>query len=87
LFFFSGPYASDAPVPDPFAIVSSIGFFTAVISFLGLIVSAVGVYSSVRLGWRADRRQSEEFKLKIEQLELQLAEAREKASEVVKNSD
>jgi hypothetical protein len=40
------------------------------------IVSSFGTASTIMLGWRAERRQSQEFRLKIEQLELQLVEAR-----------
>ena len=67
--------------PDsPGATINLIGMVTVGISFLALIVSTVATTSAVLLGWRADRRRSEEFKLKIEQLELQLAEARRNAS-------
>jgi hypothetical protein len=44
-----------------------------------MIVSGIGTASTILLGWRADRRQAKEFKLKIEQLELQLQEARMKS--------
>jgi glutamate synthase domain-containing protein 1 len=57
----------------------------ACVSFITLILSAMGTSSSILLGWRADRRQSDEFKLKIQHLELQLAEA--KATAVKKNLD
>jgi hypothetical protein len=43
-----------------------------------LVVSAIGTTSTILLGWRAERRQSEEFKLKIKQLELQLQETQAK---------
>jgi hypothetical protein len=48
------------------------------ISFFTLIVSAIGATSTILLGWRAERQRSEEFKLKIKQLELQLQEAQAK---------
>jgi hypothetical protein len=50
------------------------------LSLAALCISAVGTVSTVILGWRNERRQSAEFKLKIEQLELQLAQARESAA-------
>ena len=43
------------------------------ISFLALVVSAIGTTSSMLLGWRAERRLAEESKLKIQQLERELA--------------
>jgi hypothetical protein len=54
---------------------SQVGNSLAAISFLSLIVACIGTSSSIFLGWRADRRQSEELRLEIEQLELQLSEA------------
>ena len=50
------------------------------VSFLAFIVSALGTASTIMLGWRSERRQTQEFHLKIQQLELQLAEARAKAA-------
>ena len=64
-------YAAEPSYTLPF-----IGLATLCISFLALIVSGIETTSSVLLGWRADRRQSDEFKLKIQQLELQLAETK-----------
>jgi hypothetical protein len=55
------------------------------VSFITLILSAIGTSSAIILGWRTDRRQTQEFKLKIQQLEMQLAEAR--ATAVKKNLD
>lgn len=63
------------------ALISSLGlagFITAIISTCTLIVTTTGTISALVLGWRGDRRQSQEFRLKIEQLELQIAEMREK---------
>jgi hypothetical protein len=51
---------------------------TVLVSFLTLVASALGTASTILLGWRAEKRQSEEFKLKIKQLELQLFEAQAK---------
>lgn len=45
-------------------------------SALTSTVALLGTASTILLGWREDRRKSQEFKLKIEQLELQLAVAR-----------
>jgi hypothetical protein len=49
-----------------------------IISSFAFVLTAIGTASTVLLGWHADRRQSDEFRLKIEQLELQLKEARAK---------
>jgi hypothetical protein len=51
-----------------------------VVSALAFIISSFGTASTIMLGWRSERRQSQEFKLRIEQLELQLIEARAKIS-------
>lgn len=50
------------------------------ISVAAFVVSSVGTASAVILGWRCERRQAAESKLKIEQLELQLAEARKQTA-------
>jgi hypothetical protein len=55
-----------------------VSIITVLVSFLTFVVSAIGTASTVLLGWRAERRQSEEFKLKIKQLELQLQETQAK---------
>jgi ABC-type Fe3+ transport system permease subunit len=52
---------------------TSVAWAALTISFLALIVSAVGTASAVLFGWQADRRQTEEARLKIQQLERQLA--------------
>jgi hypothetical protein len=57
-----------------------------VISFLTFVASARGTTSTILLGWRADRRQSEEFKLKLKQLELQLQEAKAKVMSPAKDT-
>lgn len=49
---------------------------TIAISFLSLVVSSIGTAFTIFLGWRTDRRLAKESNLKIEQLEIQLAEAR-----------
>jgi hypothetical protein len=67
--------------------INAIGAITLSISFLTLLVTVIATSSSILLGWRADRRQSVEYKLKIEQLELQLVEARKKAIEPAQNSN
>jgi hypothetical protein len=46
------------------------------VSACTLIVSTLGTASSVILGWRGERRQAAEWKLKIQQLELELAAAK-----------
>jgi hypothetical protein len=47
------------------------------------VVTAIGTGSAILLGWRSDRREAAEMELRIEQLELQLAEARAKALQSV----
>ena len=49
------------------------------ISSVALLFTCLGTTSSIILGWRADRRQAEEQRLKIVHLELQLEEARMRA--------
>jgi hypothetical protein len=56
--------------------ITSPAVITAGVSVLTLIVTAIGATSTILLGWRSERRQSDEFKLKIQQLELQLAETK-----------
>lgn len=68
------------------ALISSLGlagFITAIISTCTLVVTTTGTLSALVLGWRGDRRQSQEFRLKIEQLELQIAEMREKSAKTM----
>jgi hypothetical protein len=48
---------------------------TAVVSLVGMIVTMIGTASTILIGWRAERRQSEESRLRIKQLELQLQAA------------
>jgi hypothetical protein len=57
-----------------------IAAITLLVSSATGVIAMIGSASTIILGWRSDRRQSAEFKLKIEQLELQLAEARLKAT-------
>ena len=73
-------------VPD---IEQLTGFFLVItlsISFFTLIASAIAIASTILLGWRAERRQSEEFRLKIKQLELQLREAQRKVVSPAKDA-
>ncbi|MGA7674324.1 MAG: hypothetical protein WCA78_04670 [Rhizomicrobium sp.] len=58
------------PEPPSLAMLVSLG---------ALLVTGMGTASTIVLGWRNEKRQAMEFKLKIEQLELQLAEAKAKA--------
>ena len=46
----------------------------AVVSCIGVVIGVIGTSYSILLGWRAERRQAEEAKLKNQQLERQLAE-------------
>jgi hypothetical protein len=54
-------------------------FSTALISVTAFFISAIGSAATVMIGWKAERRQAEETKLKIAQLELQVSELRAKA--------
>ncbi len=55
-----------------------LALYSFYVSVCTLMVSIIGTASAILLGWRADRRQARETELKIQQLELQLAEARAK---------
>jgi ABC-type Fe3+ transport system permease subunit len=58
---------SDAP---------TIAVVTLAFSGITSVLATLGTASTILLGWRSDRRQAKESKLKMEQLELQLADAR-----------
>jgi hypothetical protein len=60
-------------------LIQNIALVTAGISALTLIVTSVSTASNIVLGWRNDRRLDRESQLKIQQLELQLEEMRQKA--------
>jgi hypothetical protein len=51
----------------------------AVVSCIGVVIGVIGTSYSILLGWRAERRQTEEAKLKNQQLERQLAETEAEA--------
>ncbi|MCP2209462.1 hypothetical protein [Bradyrhizobium diazoefficiens] len=51
----------------------------SLVSAVASMVAMLGTASTILLGWRDDRRKTKEFSLKIEQLELQLIEARKAA--------
>ncbi len=70
------PRTSEIPEPAPIDLPT----IALIVSACAVCVTTVGTASTVILGWRNERRQSAEFRLKIEQLELQLAEARRSAS-------
>ena len=55
------------PIADPVAVYVAIST---------LVVTTASAISTIWLAWRGDRRQSREFELKIQQLQLQLNEAR-----------
>ena len=77
--FLEGPlddtYRSGGGAPDKIESeqIATVSLVTIGISFLAMMVAAMGTSSSILLGWRADRHQTEEFKLKIQQLERKLA--------------
>ena len=59
---------------------ASISFVTLIVSFGTLLITAVGTASTVLLGWRNEKRQSAEFQLRIQQLEIELAKARQQSN-------
>jgi hypothetical protein len=68
------PVSPSSPSPDRFSLDSETKqFFLAVGAFL---LTTVSTLSTLWLAWRGDKRQSREFELKIEQLQLQLDEAK-----------
>ena len=52
---------------------------STLIAFISILIALVGVSSTALFGWRADRRRGAKYKLKIEELELQIAETKNKA--------
>jgi hypothetical protein len=62
------------------SVLQWVPLLTVLVSFLALVISSLGTASTIMLGWRSERRQAEESRLKIEQLELQLADVRAKAA-------
>ena len=71
---------SDAPPP----VVSDSGIPDALtISFAAMVITGLGTASTVILGWRSERRQSAQFRMTIEQLEIQLTQLRRAESERV----
>jgi hypothetical protein len=65
-------YRSDpSPPPPPSARYLMI---TAIISVLTFLVGAIGTSFIIFFGWRKERRESEEVKLKLRHLELQIAQ-------------
>lgn len=55
--------------------------YAALVSTIALVFTAIGTVSTMIIAWRAERRNAEESKLKMEQLKLQLAEANAKLIE------
>jgi hypothetical protein len=60
---------------------------TALIALVGLLISTVGTVSTLLFSWRSERRQAQEFLLRIEHLEIELSEARERHSSGAKTSN
>jgi hypothetical protein len=54
-------------------------FSTAILAVMTFFVSAIGSAATIMLAWKAERRQAEETKSKIAQLELQVSELRSRA--------
>jgi hypothetical protein len=61
--------------------IGRINVVTAGICFLIFIVTSIGTASTVLTSWRNDRRQEREYKLKIQQLELQVEQLRRSTPE------
>src|SRR5262249_40131758 len=62
----------DAPWPTGYSVWSA----EILIPAGTLLVSTVGAISMIWLAWRSERRESQEYTLKIQQLEMQVAELR-----------
>jgi hypothetical protein len=77
----SRAYASPMPSfgEEFLALIPFAALLAVAVSGLTLVVSALSTASAVTLGWREERRKQREYHLKIEQLELQLIEARAKS--------
>jgi hypothetical protein len=65
--------------PSSWLVASDVPLYALLVSMGAFCVSAIGTASTVILGWRNERRIAAESKLKIEQLEMQLTEARRQA--------
>jgi hypothetical protein len=80
--FLEGPvyadYRSGGGAADKieFEQIATASLVTIGISFLAMMVAAMGTSKSILMGWRADRHQTEEFELKIQQLERKLARSK-----------
>jgi hypothetical protein len=61
---------------------SSLAELATVISGLTFLVSSIGTASTVILGWRSERRQTQEFKLKVQQLETEVRRLKQASPEV-----
>ena len=75
----SGPEPTAAPnIPPSGGMFDSIpvAVITAIISFCTFVLSSVATAFTILFDWRKDRREGAEAKLKLEQLELELARVR-----------
>jgi uncharacterized protein YacL len=59
----------------------------SLIPLISLVVSTIGTIAMIIFGWRAEVRQAREFKLRIAQLETELAKPRGGAAEHQTNSN
>jgi hypothetical protein len=80
------PFLFNSPIMD-FAFGDYSEIATVLIALAGLLISTVGTVSALLLSWRSERRQAEEFLLRIEHLEIELSEARERRSLSAKTSN
>jgi hypothetical protein len=63
-----------APANNPDSLGDFIEFAIAIISVSMFFVCAIGSAASIMLGWKVERRQTEDTRLKISQLENQVSE-------------
>jgi H+/gluconate symporter-like permease len=71
-------YAPPGPPPGGPQEIAAIALLVSIAAF---VVSFVGTVSTLVLGWRAERREAVESRLRIAQLEKQAADARRPAKQ------
>jgi len=70
-----GATSARSPAPDEQSQQMS-ALIVPFVSLGTMLLTAIGTTSTVVLGWRSERRANREFTLKIEQLEVQMAQIR-----------
>jgi hypothetical protein len=67
------------PIPDH---LDQINYPTLIVAIGTFVMTAISGISTIWLAWRSEGRQSREFELKVQQLQLQLDEARSKLPKI-----